>query len=769
MQTKTGRGIRAALIGSTALVGAAGWGTASFAEAAAVDNTTLSEVVVTAQKRAQNLQDVPISVSALSAESLRANRVSAVMDLNALAPNLIVNVTASGSAIPSFVMRGLVSYGVVPGADKEVSLYIDGVYLAATRGSSFDLPDIDRIEVLRGPQGTLFGRNATGGAISIITRDPPGKFGVRQELTVGNYNEFRSKTRIDLPAWGPLSASVSYVHDERDGDIKNRGAGFVQIRNGPLTRYPRLVSPKTLGGKDSDTWFAAVKFAPSDDFNLSYKFDYNKNTYVPEGVAAAGVVAGSLAATLIATQPTPYITHFSASRPDAVNNNFTTPGVTKAYGHSITANLKIDEHFSLKNILAYRYTYNYSTYQFSGLGGLVNTLAFLGPVGQPITVLETEFETVAKQYSEEIQLNYDSKWLTVTTGLLYFHEAARSGGPIGYPSFYGLTVLAGGVIPQGTAQLPYNYQRSKAAYVQAEVHVTPQVDVVGGYRITEDNKSGVFYSGAPPISFTYKKAKPAYELGVNYKPNSDILLYGKYAAAFVSGGAVGPVAFDPETAHSWEAGVKADFLDRRLRANLAVFDVKYAHVQQAAAGFNVGHPELGTLVTDYGSSKAKGFELEVNALPMQGLTLSGGLGYTDFKFTKLTPIAIASGSTKPTLRPKWTTQLRGEYTTEPVFDDARLSFRMDANWRSKERTGNPNPPPEFRLVEFSKATWTVNGRIALQHIKTFGGTEAEVAIWGRNLTDSKSVGFEDAVASLGFVSVSYQAARTYGIDLNLEF
>ncbi len=763
-----------------------GVGNPAFAQSAQ-QSATLEEVVVTAQKREQSLQDVPISVSAISAEDLKANRVASVMDLSTVAPNLVVHLTAGGSAIPAFGMRGVVSYGVVPGSDKEISIYIDGVYLGAARGSSFDLPDVERIEVLRGPQGTLFGRNATAGAVSIITRDPAGKFGIRQELTYGNYDQFRSRTRIDLPAWGPFTASVNYVHDERRGDIKNLGAGQVWDRT--AFGLGKQTSPKWLGGKNSEIWFAALKFQPADNFKLVYKYDNTHTDYVPEGVTAVkvntdpatsilGPAAGFLALVL-ASQPTPPLIQDTPKRPKAVNNNFTTPGINKTYGHNLTADLQIDDHMSIKNILAYRYTYNFSTYQLTGLGGLVNTIAALGPLGAPFVPLEIQNSTVSRQVSNEFQFNYDSKLATVTVGALYFHGSDRNGGPPGAPSNYVLRFLPGGVVPAGTQSLNYNYSTSKAAYVQAEIHVAPQVDVVGGYRITKDDKSGVFYSGIPPISFTYEKTKPAYSAGINYKPTEDILIYGKYSSAFVSGGAVGPVPFAPETAHSWEAGVKADLLDRRLRTNFSVFDVKYKDVQSAQGGNNVGHPELSTVVTGAGDAHAKGFEAEVTALPMRGLTLGGGLGYTDVKYSNVPAILITQGFGLylPTLRPKWTSQMRGEYVTEPVFGESNLSFRVDANWRSKERIdsssirpGVSNRPPGATSpsIQFSPSAWLVNGRIALQHIKGPAGTNMEVALWGRNLNNDKSVMFTDITIAT-FTSTSYQSARTFGIDLSLEY
>lgn len=256
----------------------------------------LQEIVVTAQRREQRLQDVPIAITAITQKQLEGNRVVTVNDLSGLAPNVTARASAGGSQIPSFTARGVTSYGVVPGSDKEFSIYLDGVYLGSSR-SLFDLPDIERIEVLRGPQGTLFGRNATAGAVSVVTRDPAGSFGVHQDLTVGNYEQLRTRTTIDTPSFGPFSAYASYVHDERRGDIRNLGAGTRWDRSGPETGQGVQYSPRYLGNKNNEQVFAALKFEPSDTFKAVYKFDYQTNNFSAEGVAPVAFSAAGAAAT----------------------------------------------------------------------------------------------------------------------------------------------------------------------------------------------------------------------------------------------------------------------------------------------------------------------------------------------------------------------------------------------------------------------------------------------------------------------------------------
>jgi iron complex outermembrane receptor protein len=290
----------------------------------------LEEIVVTAQKREQSAQDVPIAITAITADTLQANRVTNVADLSGLAPNVLVRPSAGSSGIPSFSMRGVVSYGVVPGSDKEVSIYLDGVYIGSPRASIFDLPDIERIEVLRGPQGTLFGRNSTAGAINIVTHNPDGQLGLHQELTFGDYNEFRTRTSLSLPTWGPFSAYASFVHDVREGDINNLGAGTFWDRSGPDTHIGAQTSPTTLGDKNDVSWFAAVKFEPNDSFRTIYKYDHDEDHFTPDGVAAVGInpnlpLIGPLLQTLVSSQPSPVVFDPSAKRPDSVNNAWATP------------------------------------------------------------------------------------------------------------------------------------------------------------------------------------------------------------------------------------------------------------------------------------------------------------------------------------------------------------------------------------------------------------------------------------------------------------
>lgn len=692
----------------------------------------------------------------------------------------------------------------------------------------------------------MFGRNATAGAISIVTRDPKGELGLRQDISVGNYQQFRTRTTVDLPSWGPLSAYVTFVHDERRGDIRNLGANTVWDRTGPATNTGVRTSPKYLGDKNVESWFAAVKFEPSDSFKAVYKFDRSVNHFseggnVPVGFNASPVtnpLIGPLISALVASSPNQLVFAPDARRPDAVNNDFSTPGIQRNTGHSLTIDMRLSDALSLKNIASYRRTYVDSSSQLDGLGGLVLTPQALGPyatfvafssipglatqspavieaaisgvagqlapaLGSHFALLTTNAQAFSEQWSDELQLNFNSKLVTLTAGALWFHGKDRAGGPPGVQNTFAFTPLpASGRIPLGNEGTSYNKATSIAAYAQAEVHVLSTLDLVGGIRVTRDRKSGTFVSGGtyvPPAgvaitdpryytegsftgqatpSFVYKKTRPSYSVGLNFKPNDNTLLYAKYSDSFVSGGAISNISYAPEVAKSFEAGAKLDLFDRRLRTNLALFTVKYEHLQSAQGGTTVGRPELGTVIIEQGDVRAKGFEFELTALPVDGVTLNGSLGYTDVENKEVNPILLASqlvptigGSYQPTLSPKWTSNLGAQYDTGPLFGDASLRLRVDGNWRSKMRfLANPALTTfgaPFTTIEFAPSRWIVNARAALREID-MNGAKAEFSVWAKNLNNSRAPNYAMAVFPI-FASLNFEPARTYGVDLSITF
>lgn len=752
---------------------------------------SLEEVVVTAQKREQSVQDVPVAVTALTAEAMEVNRVFNVADLNGLAPNLVSRPSPGAVGTVSFSMRGITSYGSLPGTDKQISTYLDGVYLGNPRGTVFNLPTIERIEVLRGPQGTLFGRNATAGAISISTRNPLGELGFAQEVSIGSREYLRSSSLVDLPAWGPLSVAFSYVHEEQEGGIDNLGAGTHWDRR-PLGQGTGT-SPGTFNDIDTDSFFLAAEFAPGDNFSLTYKYDYNEEkgtppANVPIAINPDPAVLGEqgaafLNALMLANPEVPL--YPDGRRPDKVNNNYHLPRDQTNQGHNLTATWEGDN-LTIKNILAYRKTD--SELSASNLVGLGYTLGFMGPVlglpsDTPFCAVCSHVINDSEQWSNELQAVYDADFLTLTAGLLYFESENSTGLPTS-PETQSFAFFAGATLFPTSSGFFSNDAESMAAYAQAEFHVLPSLDVIAGYRMTRDEKTGSYLLGpagdTTQIDDEYKEDNPSYLVGVNYRPLEDILLYAKYSTAFVSGGSIAGVAFGQEDVEAWELGMKGDFLDNRLRANLALFDTTYKNSQSLQAGSNVGHPEISVLIVDFGGDiEARGAELELSALPLEGLTLGWSVGYTDVSYADVSDILKASNGGNlypnsdylPTLVPDWTSNLSASYETEPLFGNSYLSLSVTGVWHSKIRLdsnpGRADAVPQFGVLEYTPESWLVNARAVLRDIP-LGAFRGEIALWGKNLTDN-----DYPVSALNFgsfgLSATFLEPRSYGVDLRFQF
>lgn len=765
------RSLRAPAVSLGVLAGLSVLPTVAFAQS----GVSLDDIVVTAQKREQNLQDVPVAVTAINADALAVNRIENVRDLNALAPNFTVRPAPGGTAGPSYSMRGIVSLATAPGSDKGISLYLDGVYVGNTSGSIFELADIERVEILRGPQGTLFGRNSTGGAISITTRGPTGEFGIRQDLTFGNYDQFRTKTRIDLPQVGPLSVALNYMHSERRGDIRNLGAGakwdYTAASGG---RWGIRTSPKYMGGQNIEAVAIAAKLDIHPDFSLNYKLDWSENNFSADGQGVMGLnfeALGSLGNLLnltLANQPNPELmTPISNKRPSAVNNDFSTNSYIRNIGHTFIGLYDLTDGLTIKNTLAFRKSRVESVGLLDGLGGLINTnTPNFGPVGERLVLVAAPSLTHEKQWSNELQLNYSTDLFDLTAGYLHYDGYTKKGGPEGVPATLQFRVIDGGIIPFNNSQRAYATTVSNAIYAQNEMHVSDSLDAVLGARMTWDKRHGLDTSVPGFVEFDYKAKKPTWLAGLNYKPNDDILTYVKWSTGFISGGYFATLEFEPETAKSWEAGIKADLFDKRLRANLALFHAKYTGLQFITSGTAAGVPNVPQVILNGGAARAQGFEFDASAALTEDLTLSGNLGHTDFKYTDVNPAVGTRDTFLPVYRPSWTGGFSVQYEKDTSLRGARFHARADGNYKSKAYNIVRVPTPELLDATTTKGYWIVNGRMGLSDISV-GGASVDVALWARNLFDDRSLAW---ASNLSFIYAgSYERARTFGVDLTVRY
>jgi len=812
--------------------------TAAFAQTSLDEG--LQEIIVTAQRREQSLQDVPVAITAIGTEALRANRLMNVADLSGLAPGLTTMPAPGGAQIPQFSMRGTTTNGSVQGSDRGVGIYIDGVYVAASRGAIFDMPDIQRIEVLRGPQGTLFGRNSTAGAISIVTRDPTGEIGAKATATLGNQDEYRFGVSVDLPQIGPFSGYMSYLHTERDGDIRNTAPGTLWDRRSSAVARLAEVLPSTrrLGSHNTDSWFGALKFE-SGDFVTVYKYDRLRSTQTAAGTAPVGfptsgmnALTGNLLSALVSSQSfaVPFVT--DGKRPEAVANSFTVETPQRAEGHSLTSTYQITDQLSVKNIFALRKSFIFATSPLDGVSALPLTPQALAPLatlygisglagqgvdvtdpanaalvqatisgiatgllpalGSPLLGIASSSQGRTKQISDEIQFNYISEHLTATIGGLWYNAKDYTNEHL-QQNASAFTLYPSGIITNTNIGRTRNEVTSWAGYAQLEYHANDRLNIILGGRITQDKKDGSLFYGADLstatllVAPTYKKSKFTYLIGADYDVTDDVMLYAKYSTGYISGGSTAGIVYQPETVKSWEGGTKATLFNRRLRANLALYQAKYARLQGSNSTTTPGMAEVVNAITgdpnrsqvvtvftfNNGDLRARGVEFDLTAAPGRGVTFGGSLGYNDSKYTRANQLLVAAngGTYKPTFTPDWTANLWAQYDTPPVFgQEAHLSFRADARWQSEMLFAANPDRPEYRTwgrgLDRVSDYWVVNGRIALRDLDV-AGVDTELAVWGRNIADNRSASYALDLGVIG--GLNFIPARSYGIDLTIAY
>lgn len=751
--------------------------------------TTLEEIVVTAQKREESLQKVPVAVTALSEDAIVNARITSVANLSGFAPNLQI-LNQGLASIPTVVLRGI-SSGVSNNAvDPKIGMYLNGVYIGRSVGSAFDLADIERVEVLRGPQGTLFGRNATGGAISIITAAPTGEFGVRQLLSYGNYNSFRARTIVDLPAFGPVSLKVSYLHDEAKGDVRNLIGGRTINFSLRDPNFPTLTYANRLGGKNVDAVQVAARIDVSDDLTIDYNFDYTDSKTVGRATQLLGPTGdstGQLAGGILAFQPLfGGITNRSVKHLDAVANATSVEPLT-VEGHAVTVEWRQSDTVSLKSITAYRkFNQKPNIYDLGSTGGLKFTATQLGalltgnaaaipflPVGanDSFFTLLTARSTKQKQFSEELQLNIDTDRFNLVAGAFYFHERSPALDVLGVfqPVANGMVLptpfdaIFGSGVTESVA-----VNDSMAIFGQGTYHLTDQLDITGGLRYTIDDRETELIrvsvaQGGSLQPGTYKSSykKLNYTAIVTYKPSDDINTYAKISTGYVSGGILSAIPYGPETLTAYELGLKSQLWDNRLRANIAAFYSDYKDLQTQTF--------VGGVQRFQNAAKARiyGIEGEFDLVPVDGLTLSSSVGYNNFKYKKYLNNGVdVTDVVRPIYIPKWTLRLTGQYDFPEFSGGGNLFVRANARFRSKsEITAYPTLNPAVDAVAKTPAFWLVDARAGVASLP-IGGTSISLSGYVSNLFDVDHYTF--GPTAINQVSIPDQRRR-YGVEMSVAF
>ncbi|MBL8773084.1 MAG: TonB-dependent receptor [Phenylobacterium sp.] len=663
--------LRSMLLGSVSLALLA----PAAAHAQAADTGVgVEEVVVTAQKRAENVQDVPISVTAFSGKALEAAGVQDVRDLRRITPNL--SLSTSGQVTNTRVqIRGIGTAGNTA-IEPSVGFFLDGIYVPRIGALLSGLNDISSVEVLRGPQGTLFGRNASVGALLLRTTDPGPDFTAEVFGSIGNYGRNRASAIVNMPINETLSTRVSLLAFEGDGFTRNDLTG------------------KRVGRNKGFSSRVSVKWEIVPELTWTLKGDYQHLT--GDGQIAPTVIEKTVTPTAAAnfrtrldpdqagplTGQTPYLT--GTYRRRVFQNE---EGDLQDYQTGVSSDLTWDlpSGFTVKLLSGYR-DWHDRQYQDSGIY-----------VPQPFQTRQSTFDS--QSHSQELQLLSPKDLLAgkanFVAGLYYYEEDydINQAGDL-FPAFCSVflrnTSTAARVAlcqanPLKDASKSFFSQTTKsyAAYAQGTYNITEQLSVTAGLRYSKDDKDGIFRAvtlnpaaaQAPEVTpLTHNKDKITYRFNVSYRPNDDVMLFASYATGFKSGGfdaspgTTGPVGavnrtFNPETTKNYEVGIKSEFFDRRLQANATVYRTDIAEFQFRS------YDGLQFRVRNNGEVRQQGVEFDLVGRPLPPLTLTFSAAYLDSKYTDFrgapplpafTAIQDLTGERLP-FSPKWQGAASAQY------------------------------------------------------------------------------------------------------------
>ncbi|KMS51084.1 TonB-denpendent receptor [Novosphingobium barchaimii LL02] len=585
----------------------------------------IQEIVVTAQKKSENIQDVPISITAIGGEALAATQGTSLQALQGQIPNVQIDNFANTPQSAVFTVRGIGVIEPDPYAGNTVSIVVDGVPQFFSMGALLDLYDVDRIEVLRGPQGTLFGANTTGGVINVVTGQPTGEFGGHVKAVYGNYNRFDVTGSIEAPlVKDVLSLKVAGIHTQREGWVTN------------------VVDGSDMGSKNLDAVRAYLRFTPGSNFDATLQGEY-VNARNGSPIVINGARPGEVLYTAPGTAGmyvSPCATQGMCSAPDkyyGANNSVPDESNMDTYSGTLTMNWRNTPLGDWTSITGYKH---------------FKLREFTDQDGTPLFLNDTYRRTEGWQLSQELRTNLE---LTDTLNLLVGGFYLKN--HYDHIQAYRLQFAAPGLL-QTNLQDQDNY--SVSGFAQAYWQATDRLKLQAGIRYSHErtistpslitsigDPAGSNYSGEGNTvigSFTVGGRKSwnnvGWKLGADYEVADDALLYASWSRGFKSGGftarvgvpADGDTPFNPENVDTFEGGIKADFLDRHLRVNLAAFYTNYRDMQVAQIYFDDTTNTQGNRILNAGKSEIKGFELETTAVPVEGMTLRGSLAYLDARY-----------------------------------------------------------------------------------------------------------------------------------------
>lgn len=783
------------------------------------------EIVVTAQFREQRLQDTPLAITAMNGAALEARSQTSIVDVAQFAPNVNLSNAASfnGNALSAFI-RGIgqeqSSFAFEPG----VGIYIDDVYFGTTFGAVFDLGDLDRVEVLRGPQGTLAGKNSLGGAIKLFTRKPDGTSGGSIEATYGSYDRMEVRGSAGFTLADDLFARVSGVARHRRGFFKELDFGcvfpaggsavFVDADGVTRVRNPAVASggiPASRasdncvsgreGGGDLYALRASLRYAPTGsplELNIAADVSRDDSEQVPTKLAVAANAVGSpvpLVRSYFQPDPAggvPFDPRFITAPHSYTNyanyseaGNFTTlfgtqyqvaPGTfsdgpkntANSWGVSATVDYALGSNMNVKSITAYRKAW----------GTTVNDVD-----GTPLVLLKERLNSIHEQFTEELRLSGKIGDIAdFTVGGFYYkaNDFARFRIQIPIDLFDFVT------------NDPIN-NRSIAGFAHVEVHPTERLNLIGGLRYTDDKKTYTFRRlnpdltpvgtivppGSPlPLNFlavgldglssTFKGDRLDYRFGANYRFNNELMIYAQIATGY-KGGGINPQPFvpdqvdpfGPESLVTYEIGLKADLFDRAVRLNAAAFTSDYSDIQRTVFFCPESVSQQCGQTKNVADARYRGVELEAQLRPIHGLNMEGSIAYLDADYTDIIDASsLVTLDMRPPFTSKWQASASVDYTID-LGDFGQLTPRLDWSYLSSFFYNAVNNP--FNRVDGRSL---VNARLTYDSPDRMWSVSAAVT----NLADKfYLVGVGENIANLGNSDSIVGRPREWSITAKRRF
>ncbi len=733
-------------------------------QGAAPDDGVLGEVVVTARHREESSQNVPIALTALSGAMLESRGVQSIADAAQFAPNVSFDPgtgRAGGATAASVFIRGIGQNDFLATSDPGVGLYVDDVYYGRSAGGVLDALDLDHVEILRGPQGTLFGRNTIGGAITLTSQAPTNSNEGYVEGQLGRFNEHNVKAMINVPITDDLAVRVSGSLRQRDGytdsgaqqhldlnDVNDVAARAV-ARWTPNSILTSTLIVDTSSQRRDGAGYSVIAVNPKvAAINLF-------NQYVVPGTGRAPIGPA-----YYGNAETDYST-------DTVLGSLVSN--LNTYGVSLKNEVALTDDITLTSISAFRNLKSYSVIDDDGM---------------PFDYGVSKVDERQDQFSQEFRLNgraFDHR-LTYVGGLYYFHE--HDNQFLDLPLYYGLYQASGLSAYSLSTQADLDItNKSYAAYGDATFAVTSKINLSAGLRYTYEQKDVIgaseFYLTdkviLPPgseLSPTFNSVTP--RGAIDFHPFEHVLLYGSVTEGYKSGGVNGSIfarasdftVYKPEKSTTYEVGFKANLLDNRLTFHGDVFSNNYKSIQEKAtltAG-QFGCPTTCKFIINDVQARVDGVEFEGVATPVEHLSVSFGGGYMNQKFTYIDPVLITAKvlnySYQLPMTPKYSANVGVQYDmTLPA--SLRLTPRLDYTFRSKTYTTITNDPyttqGEYGLL---------NARMTLRR----SGAPWELSLAVFNATNKTYIVTpNDGYASNGYSAAVFGAPRTWTAGLRYSF